>query len=89
VNKHDAWGNMGYTIHIFTDWYFEALTALTEQLAYRKVKLNRPIPLAGKWEGFGNCLEIVRKQAGEEIFINLAENPIFTLTARIPEAKKA
>lgn len=89
VNKRDAWESMGYTIHIFTDWYFDALMELTRKLTYSKVKLNKPMPLAGKWEGFGNCLDIVREQAGEELFIRLAENPLFTLIVRIPVAQKA
>lgn len=88
VNKRDAWENMGYTIHIFTDWYFDALTQLTSTLASNNVGWHRPIPLAGKWEGFGKSLDIVRRRAGDEFVIKLAENPFFTAVIRVPVAQK-
>lgn len=88
VNKRDAWENMGYTVHIFTDWYFDALTKLTSTLATNKVQWHRPIPMAGKWEGFGGTLEIVREKAGKELMIKLAENPFFTAVVRVPKTRK-
>lgn len=89
VNKRDAWENMGYTIHIFTDWYFNSFIELTGTLANKGVKLYKPIPLSGKWEGFGNTLDIIRENAGEELFLNVADNLFFNLTVRIPESKKS
>ena len=88
VNKRDAWENMGYSIHIFTDWYFDALTNLATTLAYNKVEWHRPIPLAGMWEGFGKSLDIVRESSGSEAVIKLAENPFFTAIIRVPMVKK-
>lgn len=88
VNKRDAWENMGYTVHIFTDWYFDALTELTSTLAINRIQWHRPVPMAGQWEGFGQTLDIVREKAGKELMIKLAENPFFTAVVRVPRTAK-
>lgn len=88
VNKRDAWESLGYSIHIFTDWYFDALLELAGTISKDKVYLHRPIPLAGKWEGFGKALNIVQENAGKELRIKLAENPWFSAIIRVPTVKK-
>jgi hypothetical protein len=89
VNKRDAWEKMGYTLHIFTSWYYDVLQTLNISLANNNIHWHRPIALAGQYEGFGNTLSIVNEYAGKELVIKLAENPFFTATARLPMAQKA
>lgn len=89
VNKRDAWEKMGYTLHIFTDWYFDVLMELNIHLANNNINWHRPIALAGQYEGFGNTLDIVNEVAGKEMVIKLAENPFFTATVRLPTTQKA
>lgn len=88
VNKRDAWESLGYSIHIFTDWYFESLLELAGTISKDKVYLHKPIPLAGKWEGFGKALSLVQQHAGKEMRIKLAENPWFSAVIRMPTVKK-
>ncbi len=89
VNKQDAWRKLGYSIHIFTGWYFDVLQNLNINLEYNKIRWHHPIALAGRYEGFGKSLEIVNEIAGKEMVIKLAENPFFTATVKFPTTKKA
>jgi hypothetical protein len=88
VNKRDAWEKMGYSLHIFTGWYFDVLQNLNISLANNNIHWHRPIALSGKYEGFGKSLEIVNEMAGQEWVIKLAENPFFTATVRLPTTQK-
>lgn len=89
VNKQDAWRKLGYSVHIFTGWYFDVLQDLNINLSHNKIHWHHPIPLAGRYEGFGKSLEIVNKIAGKEMVIKLAENPFFTVTVKFPITQKA
>lgn len=89
VNKRDAWEELGYHISIFTHWYINGLTSLTRALTPRSVKLWEPIPLAGKWEGFGDTLKVISKEAGKEWVIKFSENPLWKIDFRIPKVKKS
>lgn len=89
INKRDAWEKLGYDISVFTYWYFDALTELTRALTPYSVKLHQPIPLAGKWEGFGDALKIIGKEAGKEWVIKFSENPFVKIDFRIPKTKKS
>lgn len=88
INKSDAWEKLGYDISVFTHWYFNGLTSLTRALTPRSVKLYEPMPLAGKWEGFGDTLKVISKEAGKEWVIKFSENPLWKIDFRIPKTKK-
>jgi len=88
VNKRDSWEKRGYSLHIFTSWYYDALQTLNISLANNNIHWHRPIAVAGQYEGFGNTLNIVNEYAGKEMVIKLAENPFFTATVRLPVAQK-
>ena len=86
VNKRDAWEAQGYSLHIFTDWYFEALQELNTVLSNNHIKWHRPIGITGKYEGFGESLDIVGKYGGQEMFVYISS--ILNLTLRVPLNQK-
>lgn len=86
VNKRDAWESLGYSLHIFTDWYFEALQELNTVLSNNHIKWHRPVGVTGKYEGFGESLDIVGKYAGQEMFVYLSS--FLNLTLRVPLSQK-
>lgn len=88
VNKRDAWEAQGYTLHIFTDWYFDALQELNTVLIHNRITWHRPVGVTGKYEGFGDALNIVNKHSGKEMVVRLADNPFINITLRFPTSRK-
>lgn len=86
VNKRDSWEALGYSLHIFTDWYFEALQELNTVLSNNHIKWHRPIGISGKYEGFGKAMDIVGQYGGQEMLIYVSS--FLNLTLRVPTSQK-
>jgi hypothetical protein len=87
INKRDAWENLGYSLPIFTDWYFNALTELNNTLINNKIKWRKPIGVSGKHEGFGASWKLIEKLSGKELYVNIST--ILNLTLRVPLTNKS
>jgi hypothetical protein len=87
VNKRDAWEAQGYSLPIFTDWYFEALTELNNTLMNNRIKWHKPIGVTGRYEGFGDSWELIENLGGKELFVNVSS--ILDLSLRVPLTNKS
>lgn len=87
VNKRDAWEAQGYSLPIFTDWYFNPLTKLNNALMNNKIQWHKPIGVAGRYEGFGESWELIERLGGKELYINISS--ILNLSLRVPLTNKS